>query len=67
MKRIIIVIGLSLLTCTVISCNKIKEKLSQQDKTTKANPFSVDSGDESQDIIAFNNKIVKWMKHRQSI
>ncbi|CAM3622712.1 DUF3829 domain-containing protein [Elizabethkingia occulta] len=59
MKRIIIVIGLSLLTCTVISCNKIKEKLSQQDKTTKANPFSVDSGDESQDIIAFNNKIVK--------
>ncbi|MDV2447040.1 hypothetical protein CMU93_05920 [Elizabethkingia anophelis] len=62
MKKITIAAGIFVLIYTATSCDKIKEKLSQQDKTTKVNPFSVDSGNESQDIIAFNNKIVKMDK-----
>lgn len=62
MRRIVIAAGFFALTCTAISCDKIKEKLSQQDKATNVNPFSVNSGDENQDIIAFNNKIVKMDK-----
>ncbi|MCT4223165.1 DUF3829 domain-containing protein [Elizabethkingia anophelis] len=62
MKKITIAAGIFVFISTATSCDKIKEKLSQQDKTTKVNPFSVDSGDENRDIIAFNNKMVKMDK-----
>ncbi|AKH95522.1 DUF3829 domain-containing protein [Elizabethkingia anophelis] len=62
MKKITIAAGIFVFIFTATSCDKIKEKLSQQNKTTKVNPFSVDSGDENRDIIAFNNKMVKMDK-----
>lgn len=62
MKKITIAAGIFVFISTATSCDKIKEKLSQQDKTTRVNPFSVDSGDENRDIIAFNNKMVKMDK-----
>ncbi|MDE5451096.1 hypothetical protein KRE38_19015, partial [Elizabethkingia meningoseptica] len=59
MKKIIIAAGIITFSFSVVSCNKIKEKLSEQNKTVKIDPFSVNSGDENRDIIAFNNKVVK--------
>ncbi len=50
-----------ILCFSTISCDKLekmKEKLSQND-TRQVNPFSINSGDENRDIIAFNNKVVK--------
>jgi hypothetical protein len=61
MKRSLIVTGMLIFSYTFTSCDKldkIKEKLSQND-TKQINPFSVNSGDENRDIIAFNNKVVK--------
>ncbi|SIT21707.1 Protein of unknown function [Chryseobacterium ureilyticum] len=61
MKRPLIIAGMLILGLSVISCDKlekIKDKLSQNN-TKQANPFSVNSGDETRDIIAFNNKVVK--------
>lgn len=46
---------------STISCDKlekIKQKLSQNENK-QVNLFSVNSGDENRDIIAFNNKVVK--------
>lgn len=61
MKRSLIVTGMLIFSYTFTCCDKldkIKEKLSQND-TKQINPFSVNSGDENRDIIAFNNKVVK--------
>ncbi|MDR6920985.1 DUF3829 domain-containing protein [Chryseobacterium sp. 2987] len=61
MKKTAIIAGVFIFSLSAVSCDKlgkIKDKLSQ-DKTKQMNPFSVNSGDENRDIIAFNNKAVK--------
>lgn len=61
MKKTAIIAGVLIFSLSAVSCDKldkIRDKLSQ-DKTKQVNPFSVNSGDENRDIIAFNNKAVK--------
>lgn len=62
MKKSLIIAGILITGFSMTSCDKlekIKEKLSQPGNSNQVNPFSVNSGDENRDIVAFNNKVVK--------
>ncbi|MCS4304965.1 MULTISPECIES: DUF3829 domain-containing protein [unclassified Chryseobacterium] len=63
MKKSLLIAGILSLGLSMTSCDKlekIKEKLSQNgSNNNQTNPFSVNSGDENRDIVAFNNKVVK--------
>lgn len=56
----IILIAVAILVQGITSCKNINKKISGNDKTF--NPFSENSGNDNNDIIAFNNKIVELDK-----
>ncbi|MET3531326.1 hypothetical protein DRF59_09580 [Chryseobacterium flavum] len=61
MKRSMLIIGILVLSISIVSCNKlekIKERFSKNN-TEQVNPFNANSGDTNRDIISFNNKVVK--------